>query len=292
MVSVEAIIQSTLTGLLQGGIYALLGVGLTLIFGVMRIINFAQADFMMLGMYVGFFVFAVFGGGPLVSVAIILPLFFAVGVVLYASVIEPLIGEDEESQLVLTFGLLLILQNAALGLFGSDHRLVNVGWSTTAVYLGQFSANQAKLLTFIFAAGLLSLTYGFLNYTMLGKAIKATANDTELAQYSGINTNKVYALSFGLGITLTAAAGAFVVTYFPVFPNVAFEFIIIMFLVVVLGGMGNVKGAAVAGLLIGIVEQVVSLWLPLQMQPAFAYVLFFLVIMFRPQGLFGDPTIQ
>jgi len=194
--------------------------------------------------------------------------------------------------LVVTFGLLLVLQSVTLMWLGPDTRLVNVGWSETTLTFGSISVGQEKVFAFIFSAILLLMTFLFMNRTMIGKAIKATANDVDLARYSGINTKRMYALTFAIGIALTASAGSFVVTYFPVYPTVGFEFIIVMFVVVVLGGMGNIKGAAVAGLLIGVLEQVAVIWIPLQLQPSLAYMVFVLVIMFRPEGVFGDAQVE
>ena len=290
MALLNSLVQAIVVGILQGGIYALISVGLTLIFGVLGIVNFAQAEFLMLGMYTSFFLFVALAVDPFLSALAIIPLFFLFGIVVYRLLIDPLLETaDEESQLVVTFGLLLVLQSVTLIWLGPSTRLVNVGWSTTNLTLGSVVIGYDKLFAFVFAGLMLSLTYLFLNRTMLGKAIKATANDVNLARYSGINTKRIYALTFGIGIALTASAGSFVVTYFPAYPSVGFEFIIIMFVVVVLGGMGNIKGAAIAGLMIGVLEQVAVIWIPLQLQPSLAYVVFVLVIMFRPEGVFGDP---
>lgn len=287
MVGIETIVQASLTGLMQGGVYALISIGLTIIFGVLGIINFAQADFMMLGMYVTLSIFLGFAINPILLFFLLLPVFIVFGAVLHRILIEPIIGEQEDAQLILTFGILLILQNAILTLYGSSSQTISIPYSTTAVYLGPISLNQAKLIAFIFAVFTAAAVYVFLRRTEFGRAIRATANNPKAASYVGINVRWVYMIAFGLGIALTASAGALLVMYYPASPTVGFDFIVLMFVVVVAGGLGSVKGALIAGLLIGIIENLSTVWLPLELQPAVIFVLFLLVVLLRPQGLFG-----
>lgn len=287
MVTVEMIVQAALTGLMQGGVYALISIGLTIIFGVLGIINFAQADFMMLGMYVTLSVFLSFAISPLLLFFLLLPVFVVFGGVIHRLLIERIIDEQEDAQLILTFGLLLILQNVILAIYGSSPQAINVPYSSAAVFLGPISLNQAKLIAFVFAVFVAAAVYLFLRRTEFGRAIRATANNSTAAGYAGINVRWVYMIAFGLGIALTASAGALLVMYFPASPTVGFEFIVLMFVVVVAGGLGSVKGALIAGLLIGVIENLSTVWLPLELQPAVIFVLFLLVVLLRPQGLFG-----
>lgn len=287
MPAVDTVVQAVFTGILQGGVYALVSVGLTLIFGVMGIINFSQAEFMMLGMFMTFFLFVGLGINPLLIFFLVLPFFFVVGAIIEKLLVDPILEEPVDAQLVLTFGLLLILQNGALILWGGKSRLVNVQYTHTSFFLGSFRLNQAKLISFVFAVGLLVSLFFFLQRTRLGRAIRATADDKSLARFAGIDVDRVYIITFGLGIAISASAGALLVMYFPVTPTVGIHFIVLMFVVVILGGLGSVEGAAIAGIIIGILEQIGTIWLPLEVQPALAFVLFLLVVMFKPQGLFG-----
>lgn len=290
MVAIETIVQAALTGLMQGGVYALISIGLTIIFGVLGIINFAQADFMMLGMYVAFSAFIGLSISPILMFFLLLPVFIVFGSIVYRILIEPIIDEQEDAQLILTFGILLILQNAILTLYGSSPQTISVPYSTSSVVLGPITLNQAKLIAFVFAVFTAAAVYVFLRRTEFGRAIRATSDNSKAASYVGINVRWVYMIAFGLGIALTASAGALLLLYYPASPTVGFDFIVLMFVVVVAGGLGSVKGALIAGLVIGVIENLSVVWLPLELQPAVIFVLFLLVVLFRPQGLFG--TVQ
>jgi len=287
MADVATIVQAALTGLMQGGVYALISIGLTIIFGVLGIINFAQADFMMLGMYVAFTLFVSFAISPILLFFLLLPAFIVFGAVIQRVLIEPIIDEQEDAQLILTFGILLILQNAILTIYGSSPQTISVPYSTSSFALLGITVNQAKAIAFVFALATALAVYLFLRRTEFGRAIRATADNSVAAGYAGIDVQWVYMVAFGLGVALTASAGALLVMYYPASPTVGFEFIVLMFVVVVAGGLGSVKGALLAGLTIGVIENLSVVWLPLELQPAVIFVLFLLVVLFRPQGLFG-----
>lgn len=282
-----SLVQAILTGLMQGGVYALISVGLTIIFGVMGIINFAQGEFLMLGMFSTFFIFVGFAINPIFLFFLIVPAFFLFGVIIQRTLISHIIGEQEEAQLILTFGILLILQNLALIAFGGRGRTFDISYSVTSFTFGPFALNQARTIAFLFSIGLAISVLLFLQYTKFGRAMRATSDNATVAEYAGIDVERMYMAAFGLGTALTASAGALLVMYWPVSPTVGFQFIIIMFVVVVLGGLGSVKGALLAGLFIGVIERVGVIWLPLELQPALPFVLFLAVIFFMPQGLFG-----
>lgn len=284
----ENVAQSILTGAMQGGVYALMSLGLTIIFGVMGIINFAQADFMMMGMYASFVVVVSFGISPLIGFFLLFPLFFGIGIAVYRSTIEPILDAPEDAQLITTFGLLLILQHTALAIFGPNVKSPGLSYATQSFTLGAFKVNQAKAIAFVFALGVALTTYLLLQRTEFGRALRATANNKVAAGYAGIDIQRMYTAAFGLGIALTASAGVLIVMYRSASPTVGFDFIILMFVVVILGGLGSIKGALIAGLLLGIIEQVAVIWVPLELQPALAFVLFLAVILVRPQGLYGS----
>ncbi|USZ73580.1 branched-chain amino acid ABC transporter permease [Natronosalvus halobius] len=287
MADAATIIQAALTGLMQGGVYALISIGLTIIFGVLGIINFAQADFMMLGMYVALTLFLSLAISPILLFFLLLPVFIVFGAVIQRGLIEPIIDEQEDAQLILTFGILLILQNGMLAIFGSSPQTISVPYSSSAFRIGWITLNQAKAIAFVFAITTAFAIFLLLRYTEFGRAIRATADNTTAAGYAGINVQWVYMVAFGLGIALTASAGALLVMYFPASPTVGFDFIVLMFVVVVAGGLGSVKGALIAGLVIGVIESLSVVWLPLELQPATIFVMFLLVVLLRPQGLFG-----
>jgi branched-chain amino acid transport system permease protein len=290
MVDLTTVIQAGLTGLMQGGVYALLSIGLTIIFGVMGIINFAQADFMMLGMYAAFVLFVSFAVSPLIAFFLLLIPFFIAGMGVQKWLINPILDEQEDAQLILTFGILLILQNVALTIFGPSPRTINVPISRQAFVLGPFTLNQAKTIAFVFAMAIAVVVFLFLKYSEFGRAMRATSNNPTVASYAGINVDRIYLAAFGLGIAITAGAGALLLTYFPVTPTVGFTFIVIMFVVVVLGGLGSVRGAVVAGLALGVVENMSTIWIPLELQPAVIFVIFLLVLLVKPEGLFGTAS--
>ena len=284
------IVQSLLTGLMQGGVYALISIGLTLIFGVMGIINFAQADFMMLGMYGSLVIVGALTINPLIVFFLLIPVFLLLGGAVQKTLINHIIDEQEDAQLILTFGILLILENGALAVFGPSPESLTVSYSVTAIPIGPFTINQAKAIAFIFALGLAGTMFLFLRYTEFGRAMRATANNHDVASYSGINVGNMYTAAFALGIMLTACAGSLLIMYYPASPTVGFDFILLMFVVVVLGGLGSIKGALVAGLLIGVIEQVSVIWLPLEIQPGVVFVLFLIVLLVKPEGLYGEAT--
>lgn len=286
MAAVSTFGQLLITGILQGGVYVLISIGLTLIFGVMGVINFAHADFLMLGMYISLFTFLAFGISPVFIFFLVLPAFFLLGVVLERLLIEPIIDRSEESQLILTFGLLLVIQNLALGFWGPNPQQLRAGLFNGVIKLGPFILDKGKSISFVFAAAATIAVFLLLK-TQYGRVIRATAEDVTLARYTGIDVTKVRMAVFGLGIALTASAGTMLVTYFPVSPRIGFTFLIIMFVVVVLGGLGSVRGAAIAGFAIGIVEQLSTVWIPLELQESVVFVLFLLIIFVRPDGLFG-----
>jgi len=288
MVDISSLIQAVITGLLQGGVYALISLGLTIIFGVMGIINFAQADFTMLGMYTTFFAFASFALSPLFMIFLLIPVFFVVGAAVQKILINPILDDSPENQLILTFGLALVLQNGAQILWGPDIRTIDVPYAYSSLSIGSFTINEAKLIAFVFAMGLGLVTFYLLRHTEFGNAMRATASNDTIAKYAGINVNRIYLAAFGIGIALTASAGALLHMYQPVSPYVGLDFIIVMFVVVVLGGLGSVKGAILAGLLVGVVEQVSTLVIPLQLQPSIIFVLFLVVILVKPYGIFGS----
>lgn len=299
----ENALQTLATGVLVGGAYALMCVGLGLIFGVMRVINFAQGDFMMLGMYGAFYLFTylgigtVFGVyvGPVVAAFLAGPLVFVIAWVLHRLLLSRVSGtaahgvegEGHYAQLILTLGIALVLQNGGLIVFGSWPQSVRTPLSKEAWLLGPVFLNQSRVIAFAVAVGLALLLYLFLNLSSLGKALRAAADNSEAAIYMGIDVDRAHRLAFAIGIALTAVAGGLVAMYYPFQPYVGLDFVIIMYTGVVLGGLGSIMGAFWGGMTVGLVQQLSTLILPIQLQNTAIFVVFVGIIMFRPQGLFG-----
>ncbi len=285
------IAQYIVTGIQVGGVYALMSVGLALIFGVMRVINFAQGDFLMLGMYAAYILFVALSLDPLLAAVIIVLPFFVAGTLVQRGLLQPLMGRGQSAnaQLIFTLGLSLVLQNGALMAFGPTPRGIPVPYGVSGWHVGPVVVNQARTYSFLAACLLLAALYVVLYRSQLGRALRATADNLEAATYMGIDVRRSYMLALGLGIAASAAAGALVATYHPMQPYVAWDFIVLMFIAVVLGGLGRVEGAFVGGLLIGVVQNLSAAVLPLQLQNIALYVIFLLTLFLRPYGLFGRP---
>jgi branched-chain amino acid transport system permease protein len=285
--------QYVVTGLLVGGVYALMSIGLALIFGVMRVVNFAQGDFMMLGMYLTYFLNVGYGVDPLLGALLILPPFFALGLLVHRVLLQRVTGGGDaqqlmDAQLILTLGLSLIITNATTMLLTPMPRGIKTPYATQAFAVGPVLLNQARSYAFLMALLLAGVVYVFLTRTDYGKALRAAADDPEAAGYQGINVRAMHGLAFAVGIALVAAAGGLLATYHPIEPTVAGNFIVLMFVAVVLGGLGSIPGAFAGGLLIGLVQSLTLLVLPFQLQNVGVFVSFLLVLYLRPQGLFGQ----
>jgi branched-chain amino acid transport system permease protein len=279
-------LQALLTGLLNGGIYALVSVGLTLIFGVMRIINFAHGSLMMLGMYATYWLFVLLGLDPYLSVIVSASALFVLGLVIEHVLVRPVLEAPEHDQLLLTLGLSLVLENLALFLWKPDPRTVTVPY-LVAPMIGGIMISSPRLIAFLVSLLLTAILYLFLKRTDLGKAIRALSQDREGALTVGIDIRRIYALAFGIGCACVGAAGSLVVPFYTVEPYVGGVFVITAFVVVVLGGMGSFGGALLAALIVGIAESVAAVFIPAAMKQFVIYSIFVIVLLLRPQGLFG-----
>jgi branched-chain amino acid transport system permease protein len=310
LINVENVLQALSAGILLGGIYGLMCVGLGIIFGVMRVINFAQGDLMMIGMYCAFYLFSAAGLGTVLGpevgaiVAALLtgPIMYAFGLVLHRFLISrvtgvrvaSLEGEGHYAQLILTLGMALVLSNGGLLLFGSTPVSVRSSLSSSAWELGplvgdyvSIFVNKARGIALLVSLAVAAGLYVFINRSRLGKSLKAAADNPEAAIYMGIDVDKAHRMAFGIGTAITAIAGGLVATYYPFQPYVGLEFVIVMYAGVVLGGLGSIIGAFWGGMIIGLVQQLATLVLPTQLQNTAVFVVFLLVVFLRPQGLFG-----
>ncbi|HET8732748.1 MAG TPA: branched-chain amino acid ABC transporter permease [Anaeromyxobacteraceae bacterium] len=280
-------LQSLLSGILIGGAYALIGVGLTIIFGVMRIINFAHGELVMLGMYAAYFLFTLGNVDPFVSVVFVFPALFLFGALLQKTVINRVLNALPQNQILLTIGIGLILSNTVMLLFTSDYRIISTSYSSASIQVGGISVSTPLLVSFAITAAVTGVLYWFLMKTDTGQAIRATAQDRDAAQLMGVNVERMSVIATGLGAGLAAVAGALISPTYYIFPQVGQPFTLKAFVIVVLGGMGSVMGATVGGILIGATESLAGAYVSSGLKDLVVYVLFLLILLFKPAGLFG-----
>ena len=277
--------QVVISGILAGALYAMVALGLALIYGVMRVINIAHGPLLMLGAYTTFFLYSAFGLNPYLSIPVTMAVLFVVGVVLQRSLVFRVVDAPELSSLLLTFGISIGLVNLAQLAFTSDLRAVE--YLTGSIPLGPFALSKTRLVAFVFAGGVTALAFLFLQRTRLGKAIRATSQSPEVAMVCGIDVRRVHMFTFGLATALAAAGGALIAVIVAIQPEMGQVWTFKSFLVIVLGGAGNYPGALLGGMLLGLVEQGASLFLTTQLSEVVAYLLLVVVLLVRPTGLLG-----
>jgi len=277
--------QVIISGILSGVLYGMVALGLALIFGVMRIINVAHGPLLMLGAYTTFFLYSAWGLNPYLTVPISMVVLFAVGLLLERTLVFRVIDAPELSSLLLTFGISIALVNAAQLAFTSDLR--SVEYLTGSWVVGPFALSKSRTIAFLFAGVLTAAAFLFLGYTRLGKAIRATSQSRDVAMVCGIDVGAIHRLTFGLACALAAAGGALIAVIVAIQPEMGQIWTFKSFLVIVLGGAGNYPGALLGGMLLGLVEQLASLFLTTQLSEVVAYVLLVLVLLVRPTGLLG-----
>ncbi len=283
----EILLQTLASGVLIGLIYALVAIGLTMIFGVMDIVNFAHGEFLMLGMYSSFWLFSLFALDPMLTLPLTVIMLFAFGVLLYRLVIVRIMHAPMLSQIFTTFGLMILLRGLAQFFWKPDFRSIENSAVAGSVKVLGVQLGTPQLAAGAGAIVITGLIYFFLNKTRLGAALEATASDKEAALLMGIDSHKMFSLAWGIGAACAGAAGVLLSTFFPIFPDVGANFILLAFVVVNLGGFGSVTGAFWAGILVGVIEVMGGLLLGPQYKTAIVLVVFLGVLMFRPQGLMG-----
>lgn len=282
---IETLAQAVINGLLIGGIYALVSIGVTLIFGVVKIVNFAQGEFVMIGMYISFFAATQLGLDPLVSLAISMPTLFVVGVLIQHFLIRRVLGENDMPQIFLTFALSLLVLNVSLMLFTANYRTVHTAYSDAVLAVGPLTVPVAKLIAFVVAMVLTAALWLFLRVTDLGKAMRAASQNREVAMLMGINPNRVFAVALGIALALAGAAGSLLMPFYPAYPMVGQVFVLMAFVAVVLGTLGNVVGALVASLLMGVAESLGVQFVGADSGLIVVFALLLLTLAFRPSGL-------
>lgn len=287
------VLEDTINGILMGSIYGLTALGLTIIFGVLKVINFAHGSMLMVGMYVAYWAVALTGLHPYATLIVVVPVMFFFGYFVQDFVIKPIFKAEKEVRepitvIIVTTGIWYILDNLTLLLFGPDYRsLQDNPLRGRMLEVGQMLISVPKLWGFFAALATSSAVYWFFQKTRMGRAIRATSLDREAASLMGINQYKVYNVAFGIGTATAGIAAISLVPFFNVYPTVGVLFDIKGFIIVVLGGLGSMGGAIVGGIIIGLIESVGPQFMTATWTEAIVYGLFLLVLFIRPSGLFG-----
>lgn len=282
------LLQLVISGLLLGGIYALVSVGLTLIFGVSRIKNFAHGDLVMVGMYVSYALTVATGLDPYLLAPVVVLLLFGFGLFLSFALIRPIQGAPQVAQIFATVGLGLVLQNLVLMMYGADFRSTPSIISGKVLRFAGVALPASLLIAFVVAMVVIAGLTIFLRLSLTGKAMRAIAQDRRAASLMSIDVKRIDMLTFGLGTACAGLAGALLAPVFPAFPTVGVNLVLICFVVVILGGLGSVEGALIGGLLIGLVETLSGFFLGSAMSQIAYFLVFIAVLCLRPAGLFGQ----
>jgi len=277
-----------INGLMFGAIYALVALGLTLIYGVLHIINFAHGAMLMLAMYMAYFLFKILNVDPYVAILIVTPAGFVFGYTIYRWGIGKLSGGRDQNILLITLGLSIILENSALVFFSGDQQTISLPYSYEAFDLGFLYLSYPKVISFVASLIICLLLWMLMTLTDLGKAIRAVAKQREGARLVGIDVEHVFAVTFGIGVACLGAAGCMLLPIFYVDPYTGNIFVIVAFTIVVLGGMGSIVGALLGGFIIGITESVGGLILGESLGQVGISLIFILILIFKPTGIFGS----
>ncbi len=281
------VVQGLLNGLLFGGVYSLMAVGLTLIFGVMRVINFAHGDMMVWGMYLAWLLSTRLGIDPYLGFVACAAALFVLGFLVQRSLVDRIVDAPHEMQILLLLGVALVLENVALMAFGPDPQRVRSPLALSTIWLGPVFVDVARLVTFGVAIALTLALYVFLRKSDVGRTVRAAADNGYAALVVGIDVRRVYAVAFGVGAACVGAAGALVAPIIPFQPSAGLGASITSFNIVIIGGMGSLLGAFVGGLLVAVAESLGAVFLAPSLKELVSFSLLILILLFRPTGLFG-----
>lgn len=279
--------QACADGLLTGALYALIGMGLALIFGVMRIVNFAHGAFLMVGMYATYVLFDYFKLNPYIGFLPAGVILFIFGYLVYLALIKPVRNRSHFMQILMTTGIGLILTDSAQLIFKADYRQTNIDLVNRSIHIGPFGANAAEVLSFAISIVFVLGLYFFVSRSLTGQALRAISQSPDVAPLMGINLTRIQGFSFALGTALAGIAGGLLLPRLYLFPGVGEDYTTKAFVMVVLGGMGSIEGAALGGLVLGLSESLTSLYIGNQWALIVDFVLFLLVLSFKPSGIFG-----
>lgn len=283
----DIFIQLLINGLLLGGLYAIIAVGLTLVFGVVKVANFAHGELLMVGMYAVYLLTKHLGLHPYAAAGPAVVLLFIIGVAIQRFVIQPLLNAEPEIQIFATVGLSTALMNLALLVFGANMFSVQTPALRATLNIGEISIVKANIVMFVSSLILVSGIHLFLTRTYLGRAIRATSQNRIAAPLMGINVNKVYMITFGIGSACVGLAAALIMPIYTVFPTIGTYFVLTAFVVVVLGGMGSIWGAFIGAMIIGIVDSMSGYYIAPDLKEVVYFIIFITILIFRPTGLLG-----
>jgi len=295
-IQLEVLLQTLISGILLGGLYALIGIGMTIIMGVMKIINLAHGELMMVAMYIAYVLFSTFHIDPYLSIVVAAPALFLLGVVLQKYLINPVLKVESilpENQVILTVGIGMVLANLATIIFQSDYRQTPVSYSTKAWYLRDLwpaspvdiSLSMPWSVSFSMALLITGGLWFFLTKTDTGKSIRATAQDLDAAQLMGVNVQRMRVITFGLGSSLVGAAGCLFIPIYYIYPDIGGQFTLISFVITILGGLGSTVGAIIGGLILGLFESLTATYIGMGWAPVGRFVIFVAALIFIPGGV-------
>ncbi len=279
--------QTLICGLLLGGMYALIAIGMTLIMGVMKIINLAHGALVMVGMYVTYICFHYWGIDPYAALFISMPALFFLGCLIQKYSINTLIGKESilpENQVLLTVGIMLVLTETMRLIFGSDYKSVHTSYTGSSFFVGDVSVSIPMAIGFVIAMVFTYALHIFLTKSDIGRSIRATAQDKEAAILMGVNANKITIITFGLGSALAAGGGTLLIPIYYLFPDIGHAFVAKSFIITILGGMGSTMGALFGGLTLGIAESFGATYISMGLKDVVGYVIFIVVLLFLPGG--------
>jgi branched-chain amino acid transport system permease protein len=287
----DLLIQGALSGLLIGGVYGLIALGLNLVFGTMRVINFAQGTLLMLGMFMAYWLHVLTGLHPYLSPLVTVPVLFGLGYAIQVMLITPLLAREKArepmSVLLMTLGLAILLENLALMLFRADYKTVQVSETNAVWFLGDYIVSVSRFWALVALLATVTALWAFLRHTDLGRAIRAVGQDRQVARLLGINDRVIYNYAFGISAALMGIAAATLVPFDYIHPGVGTSFLLKAFVIVVLGGLGSMPGAALGGLAVGVIEGVIGIWTQAAVAQILLFAVFVGMLFFRPAGLLG-----
>jgi branched-chain amino acid transport system permease protein len=281
------VLNVLIQGILTGLVYGLMALGLSVIFGVVRVINFAHGEFAVVAMYATYVLWATLGLDPLISLVPIAVAFFGIGYLLQATLINPFIGRAEHEQFILLVGLAILIVNGLLMIFGPDARPINLSYGLDSYLIGPLFVDKARIYAAIGALAVAFSLFAFFRFSPTGTAIRACADNLVGAAVVGLNVKRLYAMTFGLGLACVGAAGALMVTIADASASLAQAYTLLAFTIVIIGGLGSMAGALLGGLLIGVSEALAGLFFAPSMKSMFSFALLIVVLALLPSGLMG-----
>lgn len=287
---IDLIVNVVVAGLLTGLVYGLMALGLSVIFGVVRVVNFAHGEMMTIAMYAAVALFSAWKLDPFLAVLPVAAVFFFFGYALQAGLINPFIARPEHSQFILLVAVATVMVNSLLMIFGPSARSVQVDYQLESFALGPILFDKVRVYSAAFAVAASAGLFAIFKFTRTGKAIRACADNHLGAKVVGLNIKHLYALTFGLGAACVAAAGCMMVLLVDVTPSLGPSFTLLAFVIVIVGGLGSMGGALLGGVLIGVSEALAGLFIAPSAKSMFSFALLILVLLFRPQGLLGKKT--